>query len=528
MASQNTSRFLDRQFAAWVVAASGDVLPAEYNDYLMRIAEAVSHATNLKHSCIDLDKYRGLQDAVLDRLLHPITPAVVKQIITPANRAADHPQPLKRSADGKRIWLSKYVGFEQCVAEALLRLDASGRMEIITGGPGTGKTWTAAKRIQEMLAHNADCRIRLAAPTGKAANNMVYALEKAGLSPSQHQLKGLTLHALLGINDNNPHPRRHKHNPIVCDFLVVDEASMIDLPMMYRLLDALPAHARLLLLGDKDQLASVEAGSVLHEICSSPVFANRIHTLTESRRYRDSPEIGTLATALNRGVVPDMSLNKNVLRHHLPAENPWNPPWLDSVVQRFRQWHATLHHIDPLVALAQQKRFQILCALREGPQGVNGINALLERALHHTPDAWYVGKPVMITINDHERKLYNGDIGIVLAIDGTLKVCFQIDGELKMISPVHLPPYETCYAITVHKSQGSEYDHILVVLPADQVDARNRHHPNPVLTRELVYTAVTRAKQAVDLWCGEGVLESAAEKTLQRMSGLRILIDEST
>jgi exodeoxyribonuclease V alpha subunit len=248
-----------------------------------------------------------------------------------------------------------------------------------------------------------------------------------------------------------------------------------------------------------------------------------MHTLTESRRYQDSPEIGVLATALNRGVVPDMSENKKVLRHHLPTEKPWNPPWLDPIVQQFRQWHKTLENGDAPTALAQQKQFQILCALREGPQGVNGINTMIEKALQHKAENWYIGKPVMITANHPERKLFNGDVGIVLPVEGMLKACFQMDGQLKMISQVHMPPYETCYAITIHKSQGSEYTRVLVVLPADEMEAKN----NPVLTRELVYTAVTRAKDTIDLWCGKGVLEAVAAKTLQRMSGLGIFMGES-
>jgi len=520
--NKNSSRFLDQQFAVWVASNFCASSTAADRDCLKRIAEAVSHATYLKHSCLDIEKYKNLQDPVLNGLLKNITPEIIKKVIAIVDSADDKNQPLVCSVDGKRAWLNKYYGFEQGVAQELLKLKKENRIEIITGGPGTGKTWTAAQRIREKLIENPDCKIALAAPTGKAANNMVYALEKSGLSPNQHQIKGSTLHSLLGINDSNPHPRRSKNNPVACDFLVIDEASMIDLPMMHRVLQALPVHAQLLLLGDKDQLASVEAGSVLHEICDVSDFEKVITTLQESRRYQDSPEIGVLATALNRGSVPEMSANKKVLRHHLPVANPWNPPWLDPVVQQFKQWHKTLENIDASTALAQQKQFQILCALREGPQGVKGINALIEKALHHKADSWYIGKPVMITVNNHERKLYNGDVGIVLSVDGVLKACFQIDGQLKMISPVHMPPYEICYAITVHKSQGSEYNRVLVVLPADDAEA----HSNPVLTRELVYTAVTRAKDRIDLWCGKGVLEAAAAKTLQRMSGLGVLMKE--
>lgn len=544
--SKKTTRCLDKQFALWVARyfpVQETVADAkERQAILLRVAEAVSYASYIKHSCVDMAKYALLNDALLNELLSGITAAQIHKVLAgnmAGNADVQNPerllaQPLIVSPDGNHIWLQKYQGFEQQVAAQLLALKAEGRLEIITGGPGTGKTWTAAQRIQQTLLANPSCVIALSAPTGKAANNMMLALSdafaKAGKDASnakqaalQHTLRATTLHALLGITRRSPKPRRDQHYPLSCDLLVIDEASMIDLPMMCRLLQALPPRASLLLLGDKDQLASVEAGSVLHEICSAPVFAGCIKTLTESRRYRDSPEIGALATALNSGVVMDMSANSKVRWHKLPAQDAWNPPWLSGVVDYYRSLHTTFAACDDSdaslrAALLQQKQFQILCALREGPQGVSGINTLIETALQHKTDSWYVGKPLIITANDHERKLYNGDVGLVLSVKGVLKACFQIDGQLKIISAAQMPPCETAYAITVHKSQGSEYQQVLVVLPADLAAARN----NPVLTRELVYTAVTRAKERVDLWSGEGVLENAASKTLQRMSGLAL------
>lgn len=539
--SKKTTRCLDKQFALWVarhfpVTAAPDE-SENLAKILLRVAEAVSYSSYIKHSCIDIDKYPLLKDAVLNDLLRGITAEQISKTLGAKDAAGAEPlqpRPLMVSRDGKNIWLQKYQLFEQHVAEDLLALKAEGRLEIITGGPGTGKTWTAAQRIQQTLLENPACVIALAAPTGKAANNMMLALsdafakasaafDKTGHAAVQAPRRALTLHALLGITGRSPKPRHDKQHPLSCDLLVIDEASMIDLPMMYRLLQALPPQASLLLLGDKDQLASVEAGSVLHEICSAPTFSSCIKTLTESRRYSDSPEIGALAMALNSGVVMDMSANTKVRWQCLPTQDAWNPPWLASVVDYYRNLHASFAAADSSdktlrTALLQQKQFQILCALREGPQGVSGINDLVETALKHNPDSWYVGKPIIITVNDHERKLYNGDVGLVLSINGVLKACFQVDGQLKIVSAAQMPAYETAYAITVHKSQGSEYQRVLVVLPAELAAARN----NPVLTRELVYTAVTRAKECVDLWSGEGVLENAASKTLQRMSGLAL------
>lgn len=488
-------RLLDQTFGEWVVRHFSAHLKKESDKKTLReVATAASHAAFLKHSCLDLgDK--------------PLRTGVITDAV----------KPLVISADGRKVWLQKYHVYETAVAEALLRLQHEHRLEIITGGPGTGKTWTAAQRIRGLRKQQPSLRIHLAAPTGKAANNMMAALNV----PLDR--KATTLHALLGIHRGNQLPRYHHDHPLPADMVIIDEASMMDLPMAYHLLQALPMTAKLLLLGDKDQLASVEAGSVLHEICSVGVFGDCITRLTESRRYQHSPEIGVLAIAINEGRVPDMDKNHQVKRFLINDKNPWQPAWLQQAVQGYA-WIAEVLAADGDVPtlLARQSQFQVLCALREGPQGVQGINAMIAHELGHKPDDWYAGRPVMIMQNDHERKLYNGDVGMVLRIDDALKACFRIDGHFKAISRAQMPAHETCYAMTVHKSQGSEYDRVFIVLPASTADF------SPVLTRELVYTAVTRAKEKVDIWCGEGVLELAAEKTTKRMSGLTSLLQAAT
>jgi len=504
-----TSRLLDQHFGDWVARHFSSHLKKETEKkQLKKLAEAVSYATHLKHSCLDLSAYARLENPILEHLLKGIRAIEVKHLITPDVK------PLECSADGRYLWLQKYHRFEQGVAKPLQRMAAEQRLHIVTGGPGTGKTWTAAQRIREALEINPALRIQLAAPTGKAANNMMMALSKAALKIHE---PACTLHSLLGMRRHHPKPARHADNPLAVDMLVIDEASMIDLPMMFHLLQAIPPHATLLLLGDKDQLASVEAGSVLHEICEVKALAGVVKTLTKNWRSEQSPEIGILASALNKGSVPDLSTHQKVLCHLLPAENPWNPPWLEQAITRLKAQHVARQHMEVREALLSQKQFQILCALREGPQGVAGINYLIEKNLSlPTYDEWYEGKPVMITQNDHERKLYNGDVGLVLNIDGKLKACFSIDHEVKMISRAQMPTHETCYAITVHKSQGSEYDHVLIVLPAETSAVLH----NPVLTRELLYTAVTRARESIELWCGESVLQAMASKKFERMSGL--------
>lgn len=502
---------LDRYFGAWVAQNFGGGISDQDRVVLRRLAEATSFAISLKHTCLDLSVCMQLGEPLFMELLKGITEKDVQRVIT------GNVKPLVVSDDGRRVWLQKYHAFERNVAQFLQKMQEENRLEIITGGPGTGKTWNAAHRIQEELRNNPQCVIKLAAPTGKAANNMMNALARAKFDASQHALKGLTIHSLLGMSGRSPKPRHDRNNPLSCDLLIVDEASMIDLPMMYRLLDAMPSHATILLLGDKDQLASVEAGSVLADICRSLSASTCIRRLTESRRYKDSPEIGALATALNAGNVPDMQTNQSVICHTLAMGFTKNPAWLEPAVAAYGWIAAALKQNQAVEQiLAQQTQFQLLCALREGPFGVAGINNMIAEKLKQKLDGWYIGQPVMITQNDHDRKLYNGDVGMVLEHGGSLKACFIVNGEVKAISKSQLPAYETCYAITVHKSQGSEYEHVMIVLPVDraQVEA------NPVLTRELVYTAVTRSKSKIDVWAGEGVLEAAAKKTTQRMSGL--------
>lgn len=510
----DTARTLDRYFSDWVVKHFSQGLSKKDSEILMRLAEATSLAVSLKHTCLDLEVSEHLGEPIFKSLLNGIKASDVKRVLeSPVS-------PLMRSVDGRYIWLQKYYAFDCAVAEKLLAMQRDQRLEIITGGPGTGKTWSAAQRIKNELEKNPHCIIKLAAPTGKAANNMMNALMNAGFDTTKHALKGLTLHALLGLNGNSPKPRHNCNNPLACDLLIVDEASMIDLPMMYRLLDAMPKSATLLLLGDKDQLASVEAGSVLADICAALQGDACIRSLTESRRYKNSPEIGALAVAVNAGDVPDMSSNQRVLLHLSDARSTWSPAWLAQAATGYG-WiaEALKSQLTPLEMLKLQTQFQVLSALREGPFGVDGINRLIAEKLGHKLDAWYAGQPVMVTQNDHNRKLYNGDVGMVLAYEGQLKACFIVNNEIKAISKAQMPAFETCYAITVHKSQGSEYEHVMIVLPADAETAR----VNPVLTRELVYTAITRAKSKIDLWAGEGVLQAMAQKTTQRMSGLKHL-----
>jgi len=412
------------------------------------------------------------------------------------------------------------------------------RFTLVTGGPGTGKTTTVV-RLLALLAAAARDRgqpfvARLAAPTGKAASRLSQSIggQLARLPAGYADgvpTEASTLHKLLGLKgDDADRPP----TPVVADVVVIDEASMIDLGMMARLLDAVPASARLILLGDKDQLASVEAGAVLAQLCARTSLAPQTVTLTYSHRFGADSAIGLWASRVNAGeadtVVADFK--------SLPG---WSPEGIDAirrlagdgraqladvVRQGWADWHNRLallrdsgRDCDEVAAgslLEAFAAFQVLCALREGPQGVGALNARVEQALgFDARDGWYAGRPVMVTRNDYALKLMNGDIGLCLPRDGGRRVAFRdAEGRLRWVLPSRLEDVETVFAMTVHKSQGSEWPDLLLALPAQ---------PAPVLTRELLYTGLTRAKQRLTLLApSREVLRQAVEKQVRRSGGL--------
>lgn len=440
----------------------------------------------------------------------------------------------------------------------------SQNVAVISGGPGTGKTTTVAKLLASLilLGEKTRPRIVLAAPTGKAAARLTeslgYALANLPLTAEQKAFipdQAVTIHRLLGVKSGSNQVHYHQENPFHLDILVVDEASMIDLPMMARLINALPKQARLILLGDREQLASVEAGAVLGDICrfiekgysqpkcellmeltgcaladlaqqDGPVVRDSLALLRKSYRFSSESGIGQLAGAINQGhtqrVLTILQSEKvDLVWHELQAQHDYQT-LIETCVEGYRPYLELRHHNDTKAILAQFNQFQLLCALRHGPFGVDGLNQQIELALiRHKlinktltkTQVWYAGRPVMVTRNDSSLGLYNGDIGITLYDEERqLRVYFQLpDGTIRSVQTNRLPTCETAFAMTVHKSQGSEFDHTMLVLPDSY---------SPLLTRELLYTAVTRAKQKLTLFANKNSITLAVRQPTERRSGL--------
>ena len=458
--------------------------------------------------------------------------------------------------------LAGAADWQQLAAALALR----GRLTVISGGPGTGKTTTVVNLLACLIALDPDCRIALAAPTGKAAARMTDAIRQRArhLPPALRDKmpnESSTVHRLLGVTPTGfTHDAAH---PLAIDALVIDEASMLDLALATQLLEAVPPSARIILLGDKDQLAAVESGAVFAELSVDPTMTDgcvadlaamtgtdtdaivpplpatrsalRDCAVWFTRTYRFAPDsgIGRLACDVNAGQSSDAI---TWLRTGQDADVTWldGPPHASTEAALHAMESGYASYVQAVAAGAAQPaaiteafgRFRVLCALRDGPRGVAALNAAMTRRfraaldLPGSPDGpvaspWFPGRPVLVLANDYVLRLFNGDIGIALpGADGELLVHFAdaaAPGGFRAIAPVRLPRHETAFAMTVHKSQGSEFDGVLVVLP----EQRSR-----VLTRELLYTAITRARRRVTLVADAAVLEQTIATATLRHSGL--------
>ena len=576
--SDNFFTELDLQFARFLARISGDGSPE-----LLFSAALVSNARGRGNICVDLTSDIDNKGAQFDAAA--LMTALTK---SPAlGRPGDY-RPLV--LDGSRLYLYRYWEYEDVLAadlksraalvsaldrgalrERVSRLFPRGstgqkqaaviaalrNFAVISGGPGTGKTSTVARIIallNEQAGPGKTLRCALAAPTGKAAARLQESMRSEignidcpDSVRSAIPVEASTVHRLLGWRPGGF--RYNRNNRLDLDALVIDEASMVDLALLSRLVQALPENCRLILLGDRDQLASVEAGAVLGDICGraghgysrellkyfrdiiggkgggkgapGPHIRDCIAVLTESFRFGPKSPIGNLSRALNAGDAPGALA---------ACETGAGANWVD--LPDFRKIAAGLRGpvldsfgpvmkaAGPAEALQKMNAFRILCAVREGFFGVRSINERVKEILRTEglityEGRFYKGCPVMVTSNNYSLNLYNGDIGIIWPDPdnrGQLRAFFQAAGETRSLPLFSLPEHEVVYAMTVHKSQGSEFDRVLFILP--DLDT-------PLLTRELVYTAVTRAREEITVWGKKEVLAAAVSRRIERSSGLR-------
>lgn len=579
-------RDLDEHFSGFISQLEGG-----RNGILEMVAGRLSFAVGQGHICLDLAETYGDKSASMADALRQTSvtgsPGEFKPLIL----------------DGMKLYLYRYWKYENYLSVAIAALaekqpevdlellnDGLARLfgeqeniavdwqkiaaatavrsafSVISGGPGTGKTSTVVKIIILLMeqARNSKIKIALAAPTGKAAARL-----KASLAGARELLKEKskateqlpeevsTIHRLLGVISGSNRYRYNSENRLPFDVIVIDEASMVPLPLMARLMEAISPQARLILLGDRDQLSSVDAGAVLGDICDTGVnhefsqeFRNYLTTvgacafdpqdaerpggegilgdsvivLQRNYRFSTASGIGAVSRAINAGEgkaalellkdsnYPDISIEP------LPHQHDIQTALEQRIISGFRSY---MENDDPATALRLFDRFRVLCAVREGSHGVAALNRTIEsclvaHGLIETGRRWYRGRPVMVTVNDYSLKLFNGDIGIAFPDpdnpEETVLFFPLPDGGVRKISPFRIPQHETVYAMTVHKSQGSEFERVLMIMPPGD---------SPLLTRELLYTGLTRAAQSVEVWCDDEIFLHTVARRITRRSGLR-------
>jgi exodeoxyribonuclease V alpha subunit len=582
-------------------------------------AALASRAVRHGHVCADL--HRLLESPLLDEEGQPLDVVLPNRFAwamdlgaSPLVSAGERPTPLVFDG-GARLYLARYWRYQTALAKGLRerveqrpagvdpqqlsagldrlfssegehRADPWQRLAavvaarrgltVISGGPGTGKTSTVVRILallqeQAMARGERPLRIQLFAPTGKAAARLGEAIvERLGALPVDDAVRQAiptqpsTIHRGLGFRPSTPtHFIHDASNPLPVDLALVDEASMVDLALMAKLVAAVPPQARLVLLGDKNQLASVEAGAILGDVCRtdarsgySPQFRDELRAvwggggglpedlreagvpgigdciveLAHSYRFAAQGGIGGLARAVNRG---DGAAAVEALGEPVPADRVGSYAGAVALVELQEEddlakvlrplvldgFARLMRGREPEERLEALGRFRLLSPHRQGRYGVLALNQLVEEELGragliNARDVWYDGRPVIVTENDHQLELYNGDVGLVHRdASGLTRVVFgTAGGGLRWLAPARLPPHETVFAMTVHKSQGSEFDKVALTLPAAV---------SPVLTRELVYTAITRARRQIVIYGTAGVLKEAIGRRIDRASGLR-------
>ncbi len=420
---------------------------------------------------------------------------------------------------------------------ALLALTT--RVAVIAGGPGTGKTHTIAALLAALAAGEEFPTVAVAAPTGKAAARLGEALDAMAQDIADDRIAERlatvvpsTIHRLLGWTWDRARFAHSERNRLPHDLVIVDEMSMVSLPMAAKLLAAVRDDATVVLVGDPDQLESIEAGTVLADIVSAgqeteAPIANHVVVLDRVHRFEEDSAIADFAAAVRDGNADQAIELLRAGSDHVTWAEDRRSREFDDIWSRLLEQRIRLVELagagDGPGALAALQELAVLCARRNGPQGVSGWGREIERALDERftglrwGSDWYPGRPVMITKNDYTQDLWNGDIGVCVETAEGMRVLFDRAGG-RELPPSHLGEHTTVHAMTIHKSQGSQFDEVAVVLPGEE---------SRLLTRELLYTAVTRARKRVNIIGSEAVVRAAVERSVQRASGLGVRLSRA-
>lgn len=564
--------------------AEGRYIDHYFRDYIARVVPGCS--AKLLQAMLELSQALSRQHSCLDLADREDKLNIISELKTlgPFNES-NSPVTLH----GEKLYLRRYFQYEKTIVDHISKLNTAvpivdreklsevlksqfqnhdgidwqqvaalqaltRKLTIITGGPGTGKTTTVAKIITLLtMLSESPLQVRLAAPTGKAAMRLSQSLtsqfEETG------GLRVQTLHRLLGVRRDGRSFRFNAENPIAADVLIVDEASMIDLPMMYRLVTALPDQARLILVGDPDQLPSVDTGNVLADLCTPAGGYSKNFTTLAQELLGISLKANTPAHPLDdmrchlqvsHRFSPDEGIGR--LARHIVEKNINIPSTGDGIdvenpeLLRGEDRNSLLladfgHYLDELrkpknnpadlALLFEQAR--LLTPMREGDLGVEELNSSIEselesQGLKDPTSVFYHGRPILILRNDYNLQLYNGDVGICIAADDInhpMVAFTSPTGEARLLLASRLPPHETCFAMTVHKAQGSEFESVTLILPAQLT-----HNAEQLLSRELVYTAITRARRRVKMFTNAIIWQQCMENSVPRVSGINDFFQE--
>ena len=604
---KNKLSYIDKHFAEYIQEISNT------NEFEIHLAATlVSWSTRNGSVCLDLNKVAGEQLFDSAEMGHSIICPKLNDLIdkldicSAVGKPGDY-KPLILDSQN-RLYFYRYWAYEKNIADSIKeRVQSHGanidyqklkeganrifdnedateidmqklaaisavlnRFCVISGGPGTGKTTMVAKLLALLIeqAGENELKIILCAPTGKAVASLSETIRTAKtIIHCDDDIKNsmpddaFTIHRLLKSIPGSPYFRHNKDNPLSADVVVIDEASMVDVALMAKLFLSIPDEAKIILVGDKDQLSSVEAGSALGDICDRETIRGipkeaakkldrffdkgntntsispqhikgmqeHIVVLDKNYRFHKDSGIGGLSRAINSGdsitglrmlMDPD---DKGIELREVHDHETLYTALKEKVIQGYSLY---LSAPDPYQAVNLFNQFKILCALRSGPFGVTHMNQLVQRILQENgliqiderqPDHMYKGRPILITRNDYSLGLFNGDSGIILPEpgikNGELKAIFPLKkNETRQVPIPRLPEHETVYAMTIHKSQGSEFNDVLIILPDTYY---------PILTRELIYTGITRAINSVTIWGKKDVLKEAISHKIERTSGLR-------